>query len=321
LQTSTIVNSITVPFRTIGTILNTIKNFVTEATMVQRSRIFGLFSPENKIKKAPTKEANCAYNGISLHIGQNGSIKRNVISNTNKVLTDGGGIYCFHYRDTNIPFTGFLITENIVIVDGSGDVFGIYMDNRCALNELSYNVVEVSNGNGGVMINADTENHNVHHNTIYSLSSRSLWYRDWSSPSKIYGNDGNLINNNILISGVNTVYPLEFSDSVNPYLNSGGGNNNYYVNPYGTTILYDGSNKTLSQLKSSYAQDANSTELTNYITAPGDPSNEILIITNPNFSDLEGNAPAGNWYDVDGNLTTNYSIPSWSSLVLLKNLI
>lgn len=264
---------------------------------------------------------NCAYNGVSLHIGQTGSIKRNVVSNTNQVLFDGGGIYCFHYRPTNLPFSDFIIKENFITMDSPGNGRGVYMDNRCAGNEISHNVVDVINGDAGIYISADTKTNNVHHNTVRVSSDRGLWYRDWAAPNKIYVNDENLINHNIIIAKNSSTYPMQFSESVNPYANGGSGDNNVFISPYGTTVLNDGINKTLAQLQSTYSQDANSVELTNYITAPGDPDNEVLLITNPSDGVLEGTAPSGNWYDVGGVLTTSYSVPAWGSLVLLKDLI
>jgi hypothetical protein len=264
---------------------------------------------------------NTAYNGISLHIGQTGTIKRNIVYNANQILRDGGCIYCFHFRDTNIPLSGFVIEDNFVTVNTTEvETYGIYMDNRSAGNELTGNVVRMINGNGGIMINADTENHDVNNNTVYTNSDRALWYRDWAAPSKIYNNDQNLINNNILVSRNTSSYPLEFSDSVNPYLNGGSGDNNVYVNPYLAAILNDGSAKTLAQLQSNYTQDANSNALVNYITPSGNPENEILLVENPGDGVLEGTAPSGTWKDVDGTITTNYSVPAWGSLLLLKDL-
>lgn len=265
---------------------------------------------------------NCAYNGISFHIGQNGLIRRNVVSNTNQRLADGGCIHNFHYRDTNVPFSGFTIEENFVTVNSTNEkTRGIYMDNRCIDNIIRNNCVITIAGEGGIHINADTENHTIDNNLVYSNAEACLRFRDWAAPDKIYLNDKNTITNNVFIAKNALVDLLWFDDSVNPYPNGGSGDNNYYFNPYGTTILDDGVNKTLAQLRSDYSVDASSIEQVNYIATTPDPDNEILIIQNPADTTLVGSAPAGNWYNKDAVLVTNYTVNPWDKLELFKDLI
>ena len=264
---------------------------------------------------------NISYCGFLVAIGQTGLIKRNIITNPLQILDDGGAIYCFHFRGYDVPLTGFIIEENFVSdCPSTTSRSGIYIDNRCINNEIRYNVITSCLGGSSLMINADTEEHNVHDNTIYAYSNFGIWYRDWAAPAKIYANDQNLIHDNIIIARESTKKCLQFSNSVDPYDNGGAGDDNYYINPYATTILNDGGDKTLAQLQSTYSQDASSVEHTDYIVAPDDPDNEILLIQNPSDIVLNGSAPAGTWKDVDEVVTTNYSVPAWRSLVLLKDL-
>lgn len=265
---------------------------------------------------------NCAYSGISLHIGTTGSIRRNIVTRTNMIKVDGGSIYTYHYAPTDIPLTDFIIKENFVTVTATDQVGGIYMDNRSIGNEIDANVVEQIDGDyAGIMINSDTETHDIKNNTVVATSGRALWMNDYVNPVEIYFRINNLVNDNILVVTDTAINSIEITNAVDPYAGDETSDNNYYVNPYGTNILNDGSAKTLSQLQSAYTQDANSVELTDYIGGTPDPDNEILLIKNPSDDQLSGTAPAGLWYDVTGILTTDYTIPAWGSLVLLKDLI
>ena len=255
---------------------------------------------------------NCAYNGITSHKGKNTLIQRNIVHDVLQVLEDGGGIYTFFFRDSYPELaSGIEISENFVynIPNGLSNS-GIYQDNRSGVNNIHHNVVWNVSGKYSSWVNVGSTGQIFNDNTFYGGITATLRHA--------YASDGTAgpatdveINRNILIQTAN-LNCLTLNGNV-----YGNGDNNYFINPYYDRV---GNNTDLAGLQALYSQDANSTELTNYITAPGDPDNEILLITNPSDSELNGTAPSGTWKDVDGNTITNYTIDAWRSLLLLKDL-
>lgn len=249
---------------------------------------------------------NTAYNGLSLHLGYTGSVQRNQTGKFCNLLKDGAGLYFFHYRKHNVPMTSMVIQYNFAEVDTTGEVYGIYMDNRCIDNDLSHNTVINKTGDGSMMINADTQANRVQANILKTLNKRALWYRDWDAPNKLYNNDLNVSNGNVLIGNT----PLEFSESVNPYVGGISEGNKYISN--NENILLDGVFKTLLQLQTEFGVDLTSAAYIN---------ENVIIISNTSDVVLNGAPPSGNWYDLQENLISSYAVDPWKSLVLVRDLI
>ena len=259
-----------------------------------------------------------AYCGIHSSMGSNGIITKNIIYDCTKLLTDGGGIYSFYFRDGFPEVADNLEISYNHVYDIGPDGGCIYMDNRSVGNEIHHNTVYDSTCRG-IFLNSDTEAHNVHDN-ISVRCDTALTYLNQNPLDKKFVNDKNLNNNNILVSGLAAFASIRTAQSVDLYGNGGSADNNYYINPYSVNIAnIDGAGKTFAELKTAYSQDVNSVEQSDYISAPGTPSTDILLITNPNDTVLNDTAPEG-YKDVDGNVVTNYAVDPWESLVLLDNL-
>ena len=299
-------------------------------------------NPTNKIDYDRQLECNynniynCCYAGIK-GSGRNGEYKYNIIHDCMLYTDDGAGLYTWGGNDNSDAPDAFQNTIEYNFIynclgsrvgfDGASPSLsmGIYLDDQSIETTTRYNVIY--NCYRGIFTKG--KDHNFDGNTVYA-NVEGFQYRTperTTPPDVAYPNEGNSFNNNILITKILTGYclvtDLQSPDAgYNPYT-GGDADNNYYIKPYGTNIVNEGNDGDidLAGLKSAFSQDTNSVEHVNYITAPGDPDNEILIITNPTNSSINGSAPSGSWYDVDGTLTTNYTVPAWSSLLLLKDLI
>ena len=275
---------------------------------------------------------NMSYCGLRL--ATNNLVKRNVVTNAMQRFVDGAGIYTFGGNANSPAIFGAVntIIENFVtgcIGNSEGAAtantrgYGIYLDDASINSTVANNTVYKN----GVNFFVKGHDNSYRFNKILKGIYGNFEFIH-ASGNPINYNIGNICEGNVICTDIANIQciktTLGLSDpSYNPYSQGGFADNNYFINPFGTLILLDhnAGSQTLSQMQNLYENDANSIEHTNYITAPGDPDNEILLITNPTDSEINGSAPIGNWYDIDSNLVTNYTVQAWGSLVLLKNLI
>ncbi|GAG52798.1 unnamed protein product, partial [marine sediment metagenome] len=217
---------------------------------------------------------NTANSGIAPGLGNTGSIDHNIVSKAMQLLNDGGGIYAFHQRTSNNPFTNFVIEYNFVsdipLVAINNQC--IYLDNRVKGNIIRYNTL-YNTLSSGILVNADTEENTLTNNTVFRCQE-GVNFRDWAAPSEIYDLTMNVLNDNILVSGIAADTNLSVVDLANPYANGGGADRNYYVNPYEVLIAKaNTTEQTLAQVRTAYSQDVNSSAVVNYRTIV-DPDND-----------------------------------------------
>ena len=274
-----------------------------------------------------------AYCGIKIR-GQNNLIRYNIITDVMQNLSDGGAIYSFGGNNNATLVDATNNTYEYNFIDGSPGSHegltgvtlrarGFHMDDETFGAIIRYNIVQ--NCNDPML--AKGHSHIVENNIFITETTGVRWFT-LSPQSPPLDNVSNNFNNNIVVSKLSTVPCMSgeiggTDADYSPYDIGGSADNNYYINPYGNLIANDDNvgDMTLAQLRTTWGEDANSIAHSNYITAPGDPDNEILLITNPTDSQISGYAPAGSWYDVDSNLVTDYTVDAWSGLVLLKDLI
>jgi parallel beta-helix repeat protein len=268
---------------------------------------------------------NTAYLGIICG-GVNRSVYRNIIHDVLQLFEDGGAIYTWAGHEIGTKRAqGIDIYENFIYdIPEAVNTHnaGIYFDNgsyQCkARGNTIYNCIQE-----GIFQNVSSSDIEISGTNTIVGSKINININEGTTTATYQNVENTILESNILVVklAANINMGISMEGANNPYQTSGFGDNNYYVNPYGTTIAkINGSNRTLTQLKTDFSEDANSIEHTNYIAAPGDPENEILLVTNPSDSVLNGTAPAGTWKDVNENIVTNYTIQSWSSLLLLKDL-
>lgn len=260
---------------------------------------------------------NTAYNGIHSSYGQDGFIRKNIVHDAMQVLEDGGGIYTFFFRNAFPELANNIeVSDNLVYDIPSGNTnIGIYLDNRSGTVSILRNTVQTPNALHTVYINRGTNVRTIEDNVLVGGTAQTFRH--------VYISDGVVpvaenvqFNRNILVS-LNAADECIRTEG-NIFAGVGGSDNNYFIQPYSNNVAYD--NLSFAAWQALYGTDANSTAHTNYIVAPGDPDNDVLLITNPDSTTLNGTAPAGSYKDVDGNVVTNYSVQPWRSLVLLKDL-
>lgn len=279
---------------------------------------------------------NTAYNGMLCNGYTGITVEKNIVHNVLRRFRDGAGIYTSG-NSVVINNDDGIIRNNIIYDIASTTIDGlttedttpaIYLDSRtrrCLVTgNIIYNVARY-----GVLCNRNTDSNSITNNIIRAqVCIRFRHDAIGGTAPIIYPNaDGHTVTGNILAMTTTSSSCLDADDwnagdTYDPFANGGGCDNNYYINPYGTTIArYKGSTGSfipydLAGWQARMGYDAGSTEITDYISSSGYSDRDLLVITNETASSVNGTAPA-NFQDVDGNAVTNYTIAAYSGLLLL----
>jgi hypothetical protein len=263
---------------------------------------------------------NVAYCTILMGLGTDSFIRQNRISDFMNRFNDGGAIYTFHFRATNIPNDNTEISNNIIDNNnGNATGMGIYCDNRTFAANVHHNTVKnVTGGAWAILFNFDTSDHTCEYNNTYN-ASYGVVYRQNNPSGFLYNtnanNDFNFNNIGALTgSQVPLYFKLNYSNpSWNPFSGTGSADNNRYVK---STRLFNvaesdnhGGLLNLSQLQTAYGEDAASTF---QFEIP-------FLVTNATASTSSENANS-DYMDLDGNTLTTYNIdPYYSRLIVEKD--
>lgn len=256
---------------------------------------------------------NVAYCGINLGLGTDNFIQRNVVSDFLNRFHDGGGIYTFHYRPTNLLNENNEISYNIVHNDnstGGNGSTGIYMDNRTFAANIHHNTV--FDCEWGVMLNMDTAGHTVEYNTVVDCDFGFVYRQADNGSLLLTENIGNTFRYNTAVAYSSAqrcvyFYIVGSYPDWNPF-EDGVSDFNKYVSSVSAIADSDneGDNLTLAQLRTAYGGDANSEFRL---------SASRLFEYNATSSPVTDNAGEG-FETFDGVETDEYTIPAFSSIVL-----
>lgn len=287
---------------------------------------------------------NCAYNGCQV-VGVNALAEKNSFTGFLKRMRDGAAIYTSGpstpvqslnyggiFRNNIIRYT-FEATENNLTNEAT---VGIYVDNRSENYTVEDNTIEGS-VHYGVIANWNTRQSKLRRNHIVGATELQILLRedtDAADSPLFPNNNGNILEDaNILACRLNTAACIEARQrnnvsNWNPFSSGGNSDNNYYIQPYGTTIAKYrqtetgvATNYTLATWRTKMSDDASSVERTNYI-AYSNVSNaleEIKVEVNNTDAPVDFDVPAG-YSDEEGNPFSNpVTIQPWTSLVYFKD--
>lgn len=259
---------------------------------------------------------NSAYNGISLNIGTQNTIRHNTIDNFMNRFNDGGGIYTFYFRNANLPNEDNEISYNY-IKNSNGKTYsaGVYCDNRTLAAFVHHNTIEQCTW--GTLINADTRDCIVEDNNYYNCTYGVVYSQgvivtnlyDDNINNQCYRNTfGLLKNQKAFWFDTRASFP-----SWNPFT-GGGCDNNYFIKNASPAAgdIADSDNKgndlNLGELRTAYGQDANSVYRS---------YNPVLVVNNTSeISDEDG---TDYFKDLDGNALTTYTIPAYYSRIIAEH--
>jgi hypothetical protein len=282
-----------------------------------------------------------SYCGI-LFMGSYHSIRYNEISNHNMQFVDGGGIYCIRGANSGLgiydPPCDYNIIAKNIIHDGYGSqaqtpnafpqyVFGIYVDIKCSRFTIDANTI-YNNAYGGILFNYGCYSNSVTNNTLVDNGTGVLYYNNstgWAT------NTGNTLTGNTIVSRNTTQYCVTATDvnnttSYNPFT-GGASNQNYYINPYSTSLFLfrptlgtAGTPQTLAQWKSQMGKDVDSRVTTILLTYNGSINAllEVPLTVNRNMYSASGFVTSG-FVNLDNVASLRETIPAFGGLVLVRS--
>jgi len=191
---------------------------------------------------------NIGYIGIHFGHAPNTLIENNYVTNCCLTVDDGGGIYTYTTDYTNEGSDGSIIRKNIVTAiqgapqgTNNPDYYaaeGIYIDG------LSHDIIIENNtvancGNTGLFMNAGKNNSFIG-NTSYNNNAAQIYLREHSHKvdgDEIVNVENITIDHNIFYSLNTNQASLEEFSLIHDDTDFGNYNNNYYCNPYTTSII------------------------------------------------------------------------------------
>ncbi len=204
------------------------------------------------------------YIGIQFGNGRNYIIEYNYVTNYCISTDDGGGIYCFQmYYDKEVV-KGSIVRYNIV-TDGIGApeatdepdyiaVEGIYLDGTS--QEVTVQNNTVSNGGSRGYYTNHGRDHKFINNVSYNNRLAQIRFNEMAEGIERYEMKGN-----VFYSLKSDQLSLEQSSYISGTTDFGTYDNNYYCNPYSTSLVKDqGTTYTLEGWQDYSGQDANTKE-------------------------------------------------------------
>ena len=204
------------------------------------------------------------YIGIQFGNGHNYIIEYNYVSNYCMSADDGGGIYCFQ-MDYNVEDVKGAIVRYNIVKDGIGSpeatnepdyiaVEGIYLDG--ASQEVTVQNNTVSHGGSRGIFTNHGKDHKFYNNVVYNSILSGARFRE------VHGKiEGYEIKGNVFYSLKADQIIIQNYSSLDSRTDFGTYDNNYYCNPYSTSLVWDqGTTYTLEGWQAHSGQDANTQE-------------------------------------------------------------
>ena len=215
---------------------------------------------DNLIRENKVEEIG--YIGIHFTHAPRTIVEYNYVNNYCKTTDDGGGIYTYQMNYDISDSKGSIIRYNIV-TNGIGapeatdrpDYYaaeGIYIDNRAQEVTVIENTVAYC-GNNGYFTN-NGRDHKFQNNISYNNHNAQMYLREAAESIERYE-----ITGNVLYSLTADQLCIQQFSKISSTTDFGTYDNNYYCNPYSTSVINDQRNNyTLESWQTYSGQDANS---------------------------------------------------------------
>ena len=255
------------------------------------------------------------FNGVGI------TVEKNQVTNVMVNMDDGGGIYTWGGNNSSHDNT---IRNNIVnnLVGshngtGVGSIInGIYIDNDAYAITIQNNTVQNMPDGSAIIINAGAYNCVITNNVTYKCK-QGLGFYDWQSGQSIHSNTAS---GNTFYANVTGAIPIEIASNDNNHNVMSASNNNFLVNPYGTSVgRYIWSNVqtfTMAQWRTTTGYDAASVGSYYSWTYPTD--NSFLVINNTTSPTTYNYTNVKN---LDNQTVNSLTLQPFTSQVLIQNTV
>ncbi|GAB3756455.1 PA14 domain-containing protein [Spirosoma pomorum] len=270
--------------------------------------------------------SNIGYN--ALNFSSNTTVQRNQISNFCLTKSDGSGLYIWNGNQQgmgNIRLVANFVINGIGASEGSPSgsssaANGIYLDDCTTNIEVSNNTV-YNNAGLGIYLHGSS-NIRLTDNTSFNNSEGQLAIMSANNCQP----RNNSIQNNVFVTKQANQFTVKYESNQNDLGSYGDFSGNVYARPFeDSRTVWAVINRTsashfsLSQWKSQYGKDANSTG-SPVAYSSGNPDDYIKFAANPTGNAVQV-ALDGTYRDARNTVYTGQvTVPAYSSVVLLKDV-